>query len=554
MVNYMKVDNMQELESRAFRSYLYFIDKISILAMALIYLIGVYLIIFRGPKEWVDLVADDAYYYMGIVRGIVVNGESSFLPPFNTNGYQPLWLIILTISGFVFGTSDISLMLQIYNLSFVSVGIFAYLSKRIYGSVFPAILSATVFSSVTLSGMETAMIPPLVLAYFYSNRWQLQGIIASLLFLTRLDALAFVLARDLYKFLTKNEINFKKYLILVPIILFYFLINNYFFHSAVPISGLAKSLGRAFAENQFIFYSYIAALKSPFFLTIGLLSALLLSGSLLKYKYRYKSEVFIFLITLSVVISYYSLQSGWPGWPWYYWPEMMLFYYCLLEGINLVSDKFHLLRERKFSFLVGMGTLALISIPSIRPAADLTLWELKRVFSPGKIAETFGSKNVELVHVIKNKFVKGTFFAMGDRAGSLGFFLGRDYKFLHTEGLVGPYSYYMSMKNGLGDKFLRDNNIEYLVAERDRFFEVGSVVGVVEPVQSLSSRFGQYMICFDKSAIVVNQSYIRYGVLSQRFIFRMSEEITCPVEMINDFEIKRSQYGELRKFTLYSEY
>ncbi len=99
-------------------------------------------------------------------------------------------------------------------------------------------------------------------------------------------------------------------------------------------------------------------------------------------------------------------------------------------------------------------------------------------------------------------------FAMGDRAGSFGFFLGDDSRFLHTEGLVGPTAYYKAMSKDKGIDFVNSLDIRYWVAEREQFIETQQVIGVIEPIQGLSSHLGPYLICFDKKGIVLNQSYI----------------------------------------------
>src|ERR1700733_13996609 len=68
----------------------------------------------RPPAEWVDVLTDDAYYYLGVARQILDTGHSSFLPPFDTNGYQPLWLVLLTATGAIFGHSETALAFECY--------------------------------------------------------------------------------------------------------------------------------------------------------------------------------------------------------------------------------------------------------------------------------------------------------------------------------------------------------------------------------------------------------------------------------------------------------
>src|SRR4051812_33860645 len=46
-------------------------------------------------EKLADLIFDDAYYYLGVARNIPEGNGSSFGNLVETNGYQPLWLLIL---------------------------------------------------------------------------------------------------------------------------------------------------------------------------------------------------------------------------------------------------------------------------------------------------------------------------------------------------------------------------------------------------------------------------------------------------------------------------
>jgi hypothetical protein len=531
------------------------IDYFSIFVVFLIYVACATLIIFGSTKSWSGLIYDDCYYYLGIVRNIVENGTSSFLPPFQTNGYQPLWVLVLTTTAFIFGTSAVSLALQIFSLSFIFILAFAYIAKRDYGFAFPAVASALVFSSVTLWGMETTMMPVFILAFFSAKSWQSKGIFSSLIFLTRLDALAFIIVRDGYFFIFKKQRGFKHYLILAPAVILYFVINYALFGSPVPISGLAKSVGNVPGENLFLIYSYIPYLSS----SILIIATLMLATAFGHNKaLRFGDEIVILLGAYVAIYAYYATRSGWGIWGWYSWPAMMIFFFTLINvSLFLIESFKNLNKPNRGTLALPIAFIALAFIAlgyALIPAAHFS-WSVLKKSIETKNKETYVQKNLELIDFIKQEnFSKGTFFAMGDRGGSFGFFLGNDYKFLHTEGLVGPYAYYNYMKKDMGAQFLRENKINYLIAERDRFFESGEVIGVAEPIQGLSSRIGPYLLCFNKSAIILDQTYIRNHVSSKRYMFDFSKEISCPSDTIKAFEDLRGKYGALRNYSLYSEY
>jgi hypothetical protein len=529
------------------------IDALAVIALAALYGYGVFLILSGEPKVWVDLITDDGYYYLGVVRGLVEDGSSSFLPPFETNGYQPLWVLLLVASAFVFGTSDASLALQMYSMCYGFIALFAAMSKRMFGFAFPAIASAGAFYGATLEGMETAMIPVFVLGLFHSRSWPAKGLFSSLIFLTRLDALALVIARDAYFFIFRRDRDLRHYLILVPVAAAYFALNHFIFGVPVPVSGLAKAVGSVTGENLGLIYLHVEHLAAPALLMLSVIAfSAVVKG---RMEIPFKDELIILLVTLAVVCAYYSLRSGWLTWPWYFWPQMMLFFYATTSGALLLLEQQESSgTEPARYFIAAAATVAFFSYAMV-PAKEYALSVLHHGPLWVEREASFAEKNLELVELIKSRgFPEGTFFAMGDRAGSFGFFLGRRYNFIQTEGLVGPYSYYESMKSGNGEKFLVRHGVNYLIAERDRFFEEGEIIGVVEPVQPLSSRFGQYLTCFRKSEVVVDQTYLRNSVSSKRYLLDFSRRTACPASMVSHFEELRRSYGQLRKFMLYSEY
>lgn len=530
------------------------IDWLAIASLAALYAYGSYLIVFGEPMDWVSLIVDDAYYYLGIVRGLVVEGSSSFLPPFATNGYQPLWTWLLAASALVFGTSEKSLALQVYTACYAAIGVFAWMSKRRFGFAFPAIASAAVFSGATLEGMETAMLPALTLSYFYSRTWAGRGLASALLFLTRLDALALVVARDAYFILARRKIDLRHYLVLVPVAGAYFAFNYVAFGVAVPVSGLAKSIGSVAGENLSVISLHVDNLKTTgyLFLSVAMLS-LAAQG---KVRFAFRDEIVILLMALLAVCGYYTLRSGWAQWAWYYWPQTMLFFYVAMSAVLLLSKSEEDGGHRSARYLVAAATVLVAFAYALGPAVRYSRMVFHSTPLSGHRFGNFAEKNVELARMIRSGgYPRGTFFAMGDVAASFGFFLGREYRFIQTEGLVGPYAYYQSMKAGEGAAFLARHGVQFLIAERERFFEEGDLIGVVEPAQPLSSRFGQYLVCFRRGEVVLDQSYLSWSsVYTQRYVFDFSKRTACPASMVSEFRTLQQSYGRLKGFMLNSEH
>lgn len=54
--------------------------------------------------------------------------------------------------------------------------------------------------------------------------------------------------------------------------------------------------------------------------------------------------------------------------------------------------------------------------------------------------------------------------------------------------------------------------------------------------------------------MVADQSYLRCGVYSKRYVFDFTKRAPCPEPISGRFEELRNSYGQLRKFMLYLEY
>lgn len=536
------------------------VDILFLVLLLAIFLIGLWLLLRTQPIVWVDLLYDDAYYYLGVVRGIVEHGQSSFMPPFDTNGYQPLWLIFLVISGSIFGTSVTSLAIQAYVMCFLFVLIFLYLSYRHYGLVFPAIICVFALPYIMLYGMETAMLPAFFILFVTSSGWAKRGIFGSLLFLTRLDGIAAVLARDVYFYVRKQECDFRHYRIIVPVILAYAAINYAEFGIFLPVSGLVKAMGNIPGENFSVSFGYFRALGYASMLFAIALLVLRARGKKLT-ELRFFDELMILLIACAMCMGYYSLNSAWPVWDWYYWAPFLLTCYVLMEVVFAMETlpipaRPYLSSGLFLLVLFGMGQLLLPAVLVVGQRVVL----LSHSSNIHSLAMTFGRKNVELADWIKRAGIPvNSFFAMGDRAGSFGYFLGRDFRFLHAEGLAGPVGYYRAMRHDAAPDFINVLGINYWIAERERFLETRDIIGVIEPVQALSTHTGPYVICFFKSGIIYDQSYpaLQYAPKHEheiRYVIDMKEKTDCPPALVARFTALKNRYGGIREYSLPFEY
>ena len=205
---------------------------------------------------------DDFYYYLTTSRNFIELKKITFDQVSLTNGFQPLWFIIITFLNF-FITNDIWLnsviIILIFFLSFLTYFNFKFfLKKNNYTEEDSNFISITIcFLSLFFSknGMEISLA-----IYLFSQSLKFLNknififcIFGILTFLARIEFAIFyfiILSYELFlnkKLLKKNYI--KNILIFPSFIIFYLLINYVFFQSYFPESGIAKSLTKQLQFN-----------------------------------------------------------------------------------------------------------------------------------------------------------------------------------------------------------------------------------------------------------------------------------------------------------------
>lgn len=505
----------------------------------------------QPPANWIDVLTDDAYYYLGVARQILDTGHSSFLPPYDTNGYQPLWLLALTALGAMFGHSESALAFECYALCGAMVLVFGYISRRLYGAAFPAFLVALGYNAVIMQGMETALVPVLFLLYMRADGWRLRGLLAAGLFLSRLDAAAVVLAAEGWRMLQARRIDLRPFIIPAIVAVAYLALNLALFGSPVPVSGVAKSVGAVRGENlPFLINTYAGMESGTLVLVILAVFAHVIAG---QKKTLYGREGAIAAFGFIASMLYYGVASGWPVWGWYAWPLVMLKYYALMEMLGLAMRAGPMKPAGQgwgWARNAALVLPLLVGLASVAPG----LPRLKREQAPGSLAQggppaTFGEMNLEAVAWAKSGGLPpNAMIAMGDRAGSFGYFLGSGFRFMHTEGLVGPAAYVTALKADKGLDFVRASGVTHWMADRPKYLETDDVLGLIEPIQPMSARVGPYLVCFAKTGKVWERQYFWHDLVQRRVVFDAKSETPCPDALLQEFETARNTYGFMRRY------
>lgn len=210
---------------------------------------------------------DDAFYYFQIARNIVTHHGSSFDGLHLTNGYHPLWmLVIVPLMFLAHGKAFFVLLQAVVFLCFAAT---VFLLRSLFAPSPLANLCAGLLGLGYLlllrGGMEITLALPLTLALIHYRlrpgfRWTplqslLHGLLAALIVLSRLDAVLLIALLYLFDLLpfgktssSRHERNEGRTAVVLAIattltpLAFYALLNHHYFHTWTTVSSQAKQL------------------------------------------------------------------------------------------------------------------------------------------------------------------------------------------------------------------------------------------------------------------------------------------------------------------------
>jgi hypothetical protein len=258
-------------------------NKLSIYILLILIGFGIYiasLSFFPKPGSLVTF-ADDAYYYLQISRNIALGNGSTFDGIGKTNGYHPLWLLILIPVHFIVGFSRIGAVRGVFILQ----GIFYFLTvfiiikglkSRLGFLGFLAIITLSLyprFFRIITCGFEASLVI-LLMAFFWFyltvyfkdsikfKRSIILGAILGLLALARLEVgivttgITVILIYAIsYKNLRLKSLLYSLIVLLISVIVFSpFLIWNYinFGHITTISAALKSSFPRPFLHLNYL--------------------------------------------------------------------------------------------------------------------------------------------------------------------------------------------------------------------------------------------------------------------------------------------------------------
>ena len=391
--------------------------------------------------SWMIFVQDDFLYYLKVAQNIAHGHGSTFNSIVPTNGYQPLWLLVLVaLSWLTENPKAILGFLAVTNLV-AALCTFLLARKLIATSgvrpllVFALTAFITIYSTTLFFyGMETTLAVPILLGVVVLLRgtaWLARsplhtfalGLLLSAMVLARIDTLIFgglilagILATPELRRLMRPGLLAGAALGFLPLV-FYFLLNHVIFHTWLPISGMAKEVRlthRPSLEPWRVFFHPLAASYA-----VILLSALLLLRKVWS-RLTPASRILFPSVILFPFIYYFILccVSDWTLWGWYMYPLRPAL--CISFLIFCLWPPTRRLMERP----VVTGLLLCIVFASLA----VLRWTRQQT---DIYAATLDIEHFSLTH-------PGT-YAMGDRAGRVAYLL--PYPVVQTEGLMMDRNY-----------------------------------------------------------------------------------------------------------------
>ncbi len=414
--------------------------------------------------SWLIFVQDDLLYYLKVAQNLTHGHGSTFNGIARTNGYQPLWFLVL--AGLSLFTENPRAILAFLAASDWVAALATFLLARRLLRLSPArpllvfaLSAAVTLYSVTLFfyGMEVTLTVPLLLGTvclllrvdWLTVGWPRTfalGLLLSALVLSRIDTLIFgglillgILVTPSLRRLMRPGLILGAVLGLLPLPA-YFLLNHVDFQTFLPISGMAKELKFDHLPSLEPWRVFFHPLAAGF--TLIFLLALVLLPRIAPHISPMARIVFPAVILFPFV--YYFILccvSDWTLWGWYYYPLRTAL--C----ISLLVFTFYppFLRLLQKPAVVGVLVLAVFA------ALAVTRWRRQQV-------DIYDAS----VQIAQFAQTHPGVYAMGDRAGRVAYLMPDP--ILQTEGLMMDRQYLQFIKRQTSlREVLAHYNVRYYV-------------------------------------------------------------------------------------------
>lgn len=442
------------------------------------------LAIFADIRHLVAICPDDAFYYLTIARNAAAGRGFTFDQINMTNGFQPLWMLTLTIPAHFVAINDCLFLRSAFviqtGLLTIATLTFCAALKRIYSeftvtliglcalellflrayncmewSIAVAAFATTFYYVITREVFTTKSLGPI---FFF-------GILLGFTILARLDNI-FILAGVTIVLMLQEPLksNYGRLLLKFCLITIgtgtiiapYLVFNYYMFGHFMPISGALKN---SFPYLSFPYDLFIRFGRDAVAVLIAAVFAGGYSFFTLKDSISEKSasvartNFFFFFTALFIATALHTLNvlfyMKWAIFGWHFVLCRVFLVLALCEPLNwLLSRHIHQDRLSRVYCLLS-GGLVLILLATM----------LKSYYSP-QLADSFRMNSYQAAMWAHKNLQDNEILAMKD-AGVFGYFSRR--KVVNLDGLVNDFTFQRIVSDGKLDAYLHALGVRYLV-------------------------------------------------------------------------------------------
>jgi hypothetical protein len=445
---------------------------------------------FHAGPGFLAFYEDDFFYYLRIAQQIAAGHHSTFDGTHLTNGYHPLWMLVLVALTRIFGTG-LPFFYALQSVILLSVLATYLLAARVLAAIAPAagwlpqLLAAALATSTLVligGGMEVVIAIPLLVALTYyrlccfawtRSRAFIFGVLGATLVLARLDAAILVITMAVLDFCAASDVRLPQRLRCALAFLcgafpvaVYLALNELWFHTPMPVSGQAKEMRFHHWPSMTLFDRHAFGLPQRLFVVYPLLlmsvaGLVLLAGARRRPAIRGRVGCLLALLLFPFLyIGTLSLVSDWPIWPWYLYP---------LIGSGLAAMAVILASDSRQNASSLPRSLRILCWPAV--ALLGVIWiafsyaQVRNASRPDKLGF---SAYLTAMDIARFGQAHPGVYAMGDHAGTPGYLLDRP--LVQLEGLVmdKPFLANIQAQRPLAD-VLHDYGVRYYIASNAVF-------------------------------------------------------------------------------------
>jgi hypothetical protein len=445
---------------------------------------------FHAGPGFLAFYEDDFFYYLRIAQQIAAGHHSTFDGIHLTNGYHPLWMLVLVALTRISGTG-LTFFYALQVVILLGILVTYALAARTLATIapnagwLPQLLAAALATSTLVlvgGGMEIVIAIPLLAALIYyrlcrfawtPSRAFIFGLLAAALILARLDAAILVTIMAVLDFCAASDVRLPQrlrcalaFLCGAAPVAVYLALNELWFHTLMPVSGQAKEMRFHHWPSSRLFGRHPFAPPQRWFVVYPLLlmsatGLVLLGGARRRLAVRGRLGCLLALLLFPFLyIGTLSLLSDWPVWPWYLYP---------LIGSGLAAMVMTFAPDSRGNASPLRRPLRILRWPAV--ALLGTIWiaysyaQVRNATRPDKLGF---SAYLTAIDIARFGESHPGVYAMGDHAGTPGYLLDRP--LLQLEGLVmdKPFLENIRAQRPLAS-VLHDYGVRYYIASNAVF-------------------------------------------------------------------------------------